>query len=150
MLLGAGLLNKTITNIIDYPNDYENIVLITRDTENAKKYIASKKFPISIIDINKIDIKFLMQLYDVFIATDRIDYVYKKKIIDLCKNKNCLNVVDVSSSPILELRDLPAKYFSLYSKNTEKLIKNSNIEFSQKYTKLKMYLKYEMGNKKNK
>ena len=78
--------------------------------------------------------------YDIFIATDRIDHLYKKKIIGLCTREECINIADVSSLT-LGLSGVTHKYFSLYSENTQGLVEESNLKFREKQIKIEKYLK---------
>lgn len=140
LLFGASSLNQTIISSINFNVDYGKIVLITRNIKRAKKYINFFRFPIEITDIYNININLLNNPYDIFIATDQIDMSYQKEIVNLCANEKCLNVVDVSSSPLSEISSITNNYFSMYSETTNNFIMKSNLKMEQKKIDLMKYL----------
>lgn len=146
VLFGASSLNQTIINSINFNVEYENIILVTRNTKRAKKYVNSSGLPIEITEIDNISKNLLIRPYDIFIATDQINASYQKKIISLCTNKECLNVVDVSSNPLPEIDNIVNNYFSMYSENTVSFIRESNLKMEQRKINLTRYLKSKKHN----
>lgn len=140
IIFGAGLLNQTIISSINYPADYENIFLVTRNVQKAKTSIVNAKVPVRIIGLNEINEILPSRFYDIFIATDSMDYIYRNKLIGLCRSNRCLNVVDVSSIPAPELDKFTSNYFSLYSENTADFVNESNQEVLKKQKALEKYL----------
>lgn len=140
IFFGAGSLNQSIIKLIDFGTDYEKIILVTRNIKKAKKHFTSSDASIDIIEIENINKDLLSKPHDIFIATDTLDDASKKIITDLCVSKECLNVADVSSSPIPEIEKLTQNYFSMYSKNTDKLVKENNGKFKEKKRAVLNYL----------
>lgn len=140
LFFGAGSLNQSIISSLNFDTDYENIILVTRNIRKAKKYITSSNTSIDITEIKNINESSLTRSYDIFIATDRLDNTSKKIIASLCKKKECLNVVDVSSSPISEIEKTAQNYFSMYSKNTSNLVNENNTKLEGKRVKLLNHL----------
>jgi len=140
IFFGAGSLNQSIISSLDFNTEYESTILVTRNIKKAKKCFSSRNTHINIVAIENINENLLAKPYDIFIATDRLDNASKKIIASLCEKKECLNVVDVSSSPIPEIEKMTKNYFSMYSKNTSELVKENNIKLEEKKVRLLNYL----------
>ncbi len=140
IFFGAGLLNQSIIDSINLETDYKKVILVTKDSGKAKKHLASSEVPIDIIEIAKLNKNQLTEPYDMVIATDRLNDVTKNTIADLCAMRECLNVADISSSPVSEVEKIAQNYFSMYSKNTRKLVKESNLQIEAKKNELLNYL----------
>jgi glutamyl-tRNA reductase len=128
VLVGNSMLNKTIIGLTRHQKTYSEILLVTRDVAKAKNNVANTNIPIKIINANQLAETKLDREFDIFIATNNITERTQKAIMMFHNDPNLLNIVDMSSVPFSSEKEANASYYTLYTKNTRRLIEKSNAD----------------------
>lgn len=143
ILVGAGMLNRKILESIDRARMPKQIFLVTRNKSKAK--IDFKELMIDNLVITDLDLltKERLAPSNMFVATNDMDYLYEKKIRELCESNKPQYITDLSSTPIKQLRGLTGQnnYFSLFTPNTENLTNEQNLITQDKRRKVEEFIK---------
>lgn len=146
ILIGSSMLNKTIIGLTRRQKTYSKILLVTRDVARARNNIASTNIPIRIINVDQLETARPDREFDIFIATNNITERTQKAIKFFYNDPNLLNIVDMSSVPFSPGNEINASYYSLYTKNTRRLIEKSNADM---LPVKKLIIDYLRNNKPN-
>jgi glutamyl-tRNA reductase len=140
ILIGAGMLNQSIVRSNSRNKKYSKILLVTRDTKRAKKRLRGYLEGVEILKPDMLRDCNLSQKFDLIIATDNIESSYEMQIKNLETSKLCNYVVDISSCPLTSLNSSSEMYYSLYTRNTEILVKKSNLFLRKKIAIINSYI----------
>lgn len=145
IFFGAGMLNRSVLEVMN-KRDYERVLVVSRNEAKARKFLKSLNLPIEVIEPIELSQMSIDRSFDVFIATNNIDLEYEKTIMRFCLDPLASTIVDLCSVPLAMLEGVQGSYYSLYSENTARIIRENNKKFFPLLKDVENFLSSQQAN----